>query len=96
MKAIKLFFVGMAALVCSNVMAQKITAQAVTIAPEGTADLVFSVESESPAALAEFELAFPDGLSVDMKKYRIRIFKTTLHKLGDPPYIQLLMVCQLT
>lgn len=30
-------------------------------------------------------------LSVDMKKYRIRIFKTTLHKLGDPPYIQLLI-----
>ena len=69
MKALKLFFVGMAALVCSNVMAQKITAQAVTIAPEGTADLVFSVESESPAALAEFELAFPEGLSVDMKNY---------------------------
>jgi hypothetical protein len=30
-------------------------------------------------------------LSVDMKKYRIRIHKATLHKLGDPPYIQLLI-----
>ena len=30
-------------------------------------------------------------LSVDMKKNRIRIFKYTLHKLGDPPYIQLLI-----
>ena len=30
-------------------------------------------------------------LSVDMKKYRIRIHKTTLHKLGDPPYLQLLI-----
>lgn len=30
-------------------------------------------------------------LSVDMKKYRIRIHKATLHMLGDPPYIQLLV-----
>lgn len=30
-------------------------------------------------------------LSVDMKKYRIRIYKATLHKLGDPPYLQLLI-----
>lgn len=33
----------------------------------------------------------PVSLSVDLKKYRIRIFKTTLHMLGDPPYIQLLV-----
>ena len=30
-------------------------------------------------------------LSVDMKKNRIRVFKSTLHKLGDPPYLQLLV-----
>ena len=30
-------------------------------------------------------------LSVDVKKYRIRVHKATLHKLGDPPYIQLLI-----
>ena len=30
-------------------------------------------------------------LSVDIKKYRIRIHKATLHLLGDPPYIQLLI-----
>ena len=30
-------------------------------------------------------------LSVDMKKYRIRVHKVTLHLLGDPPYIQLLI-----
>lgn len=30
-------------------------------------------------------------LSVDMKKYRIRVHKATLHQLGDPPYIQLLI-----
>lgn len=30
-------------------------------------------------------------LSVDVKKYRIRVHKATLHQLGDPPYIQLLI-----
>ena len=30
-------------------------------------------------------------LSIDMKKYRIRVHKSTLHQLGDPPYIQLLV-----
>ena len=69
MNKIKLFFVGMAVLVCGNVMAQKITAQSVTIAPGATTDLAFSIESDSPAALAEFELAFPEGLSVDLKNY---------------------------
>lgn len=69
MKTLKLFFVSMAVLVCGNVMAQKITAQSVTIAPGATTDLAFSIESDSPAALAEFELAFPEGLSVDLKNY---------------------------
>ena len=69
MKTLKIFFVSMAVLVCGNVMAQKITAQSVTIAPGATADLPFSIESNSPAALAEFELALPEGLSVDQKNY---------------------------
>ena len=30
-------------------------------------------------------------LTLDMKKQRIRIFKQTLHELGDPGYIQLLI-----
>jgi hypothetical protein len=30
------------------------------------------------------------AISIDMKKYRIRIHKSTLHLLGDPKYIQLL------
>lgn len=29
--------------------------------------------------------------SLDMKKNRLRIFKSTLHQLGDPKYIQLLV-----
>lgn len=31
------------------------------------------------------------SISVDMKKYRIRIHKSTLHLLGDPSFIQLLI-----
>lgn len=30
-------------------------------------------------------------ISLDLKKYRIRIYKTTIHQLGDPKYIQLLI-----
>lgn len=33
----------------------------------------------------------PVSLSFDTKKNRIRIHKSTLHLLGDPPYIQLLI-----
>ena len=30
-------------------------------------------------------------MSIDPKKHRIRIYKSTLHALGDPMYIQLLV-----
>ena len=30
-------------------------------------------------------------ISVDLKKYRIRFYKSMLHLLGDPPYVQLLV-----
>lgn len=30
-------------------------------------------------------------ISVDLKKYRIRFYKSMLHLLGDPPFIQLLV-----
>ncbi len=33
----------------------------------------------------------PVEITVDLKKYRIRLFKTTLHLLKDPNYIQLLV-----
>ncbi|MDD4291091.1 MAG: hypothetical protein PHX51_02475 [Clostridia bacterium] len=31
------------------------------------------------------------NISIDLKKMRIRIYKSTLHYLGDPKYIQLLV-----
>lgn len=30
-------------------------------------------------------------ITIDLKKYRIRIHKSSLHKIGDPGYIQLLV-----
>ena len=30
------------------------------------------------------------SMAIDLKKYRIRVHKPTLHALGDPPYVQLL------
>lgn len=30
-------------------------------------------------------------MSIDLKKYRIRIHKATIHQLGDPKYIQILV-----
>jgi hypothetical protein len=69
MKTLKLFFVGMAALVCSNVMAQKLTAADVTVPQGATADLVISVESNEAASLAEFELKLPEGFTIDLDSY---------------------------
>ena len=33
----------------------------------------------------------PISISVDLKKYRLRIHKATLHLLGDPKFVQLLV-----
>ena len=37
------------------------------------------------------ETLIPSVILVDLKKRRIRIRKSTLHQLGDPEYIQLLV-----
>lgn len=39
----------------------------------------------------EQTIAAKVSLCVDLKKYRIRVFKDMLHKLNDPSYIQLLV-----
>ena len=36
-------------------------------------------------------LSPPISIAVDLKKYRLRIHKSTLHLLGDPKYVQLLV-----
>lgn len=33
----------------------------------------------------------PTTISLDLKKFRIRVFKSALHQIGDPEFIQLLV-----
>ena len=69
MKTIKFLLVIMTAFLSGNAMAQKITASNVSIEPGGQASVVFNVESNNPATLAEFELKLPEGLTIIRKKY---------------------------
>ena len=64
MKKIKLFAAVVAAMIYGNVSAQTITASDVEIEAGGTADVTFTITSESKAALAEFELTLPTGISI--------------------------------
>ena len=64
MKKIKYLFVAVAALISGTAMAQKITCAGATIEQGGTAELVFSIESEKESTLAEFTLALPEGIKV--------------------------------
>ena len=67
MKKIKYLFVAVAALISGTAMAQKITCEPVTIAQGGTADLVFSIESDQASTLAEFTLTFPEGIKIQQE-----------------------------
>ena len=67
MKKIKYLFVAVAALISGTAMAQKITCAGATIEQGGTANLVFSIESEKESTLAEFTLALPEGIKVQME-----------------------------
>jgi len=64
MKKIKLFAAVVAAMIYGNVSAQTITASDVEIEAGGTADVTFTITSETKAALAEFELTLPTGISI--------------------------------
>lgn len=64
MKKIKLFAAVVAAMIYGNVSAQTITASDVEIEAGGTANVTFTITSETKAALAEFELTLPTGISI--------------------------------
>lgn len=64
MNKIKLLIASIATVFCGNAMAQTISAADVEIAPNGTADLVVSLQSPTAAALAEFTLVLPEGITV--------------------------------
>jgi hypothetical protein len=68
MKTIKLFAAVLAAFISGNISAQTITASDVTIEPGKTADVTFTInineETETKAALAEFKMTLPEGITV--------------------------------
>lgn len=64
MKKIKLFIACVAAMLDGQAMAQTLTPSDVTIEANGTADLVVSLESPEKAALAEFFLVLPEGITI--------------------------------
>lgn len=64
MRKLKTLVFLFAALITNNVMAQTITASDVEIDPSGSADVIFSVNAEEKAALAEFMLSLPEGITV--------------------------------
>ena len=64
MKKIKFFAAVVAAMIYGNASAQTITASDVSIAAGGTADVTFTITSESKAALAEFDLVLPEGITI--------------------------------
>ena len=64
MNKIKLLIVCIATVLSGNAMAQKVSAQDVTIASQGTADLVISLESPVVAAGAQFNVVLPEGIEV--------------------------------
>jgi hypothetical protein len=64
MKTIKYFAVLVAALISTNMFAQKIVASDVTIAQGKTADVTFTIKGTEKAALAEFFLTLPEGVTI--------------------------------
>lgn len=64
MKKLKLFTAVVAALLCGNAMAQKVTFSDVTISANSTAELTVSLESEEVASLVEFTLNLPEGITL--------------------------------
>lgn len=64
MKTIKYFAVLVAALISTNMFAQTISGSDVTIAQGKTADVTFTIKGTDKAALAEFFLALPEGVTI--------------------------------
>jgi len=64
MNKLKMFIVCLAAVFSGNAMAQKVSAQDVTIEANGTADLVISLESSAVAAAAQLNVVLPEGIEV--------------------------------
>ena len=64
MKTIKLFVAIVATMLAGNMYGQSITGSDVEIEAGGTAKLSFTITSDRKAAIAEFRLALPEGISI--------------------------------
>lgn len=68
MKKIYYFFVVLALFLSANVNAQKLSTNDITIPVGGTANLTVSIETPEIAALAQFTLVLPEGISVQSEE----------------------------
>ena len=64
MKKIKLFVALVATMLAGNMYGQTVTASDVEIEAGKTADVSFSINADSKAAIAEFRMTLPEGISV--------------------------------
>ena len=64
MKTIKFLVALLATMIANNIFGQTITASDVTIERGQTADVTFTINSSTKAAIAEFKLSLPEGISI--------------------------------
>ena len=69
MKTIKNFMIAAMVMFAGNAMAQKLSAEAVTIEPGGEASLVVSYESEKELTGAQFSVTLPTGVELKEENY---------------------------
>ena len=69
MKTIKNFMIVAMVMFAGNAMAQKLSAEAVTIEPGGEANLVVSYESEKELTGAQFSVTLPTGVELKEENY---------------------------
>ena len=76
MKRIKNLMIAAMVMFAGNAMAQKLSAEAVTIEPGGETDLTVNYESEQDLTAAQFTIALPEGISIkkNKKKYAATLF----------------------
>ena len=83
MKRIKNLMIAAMVLFAGNAMAQKLSAEAVTIVPGGEANLVMNYESEQALTAAQFTIALPDGITIKKNKKK---YAATLSEVIEDDY----------
>lgn len=66
MKAIKMIMAMVVCMICSNISGQELTANDITITPNGTATMTISLTGSTDiASSAQFDINLPDGVEVE-------------------------------